>query len=142
MQGKTKRATTLSSQRKHAVPSGEDATCGPVGAAPAAFKGFTHRDCEYFPCHPGVRRPFNCLFCYCPLIERECPGPYQVFTGPGGEPRKDCSNCRLPHEGLAPAWHFVQRWLGAPPWRGAPQSRARIRAQAQVLRNSTGEGLS
>ena len=29
---------------------------------------FTHRECEYFPCHPGAEPDnFNCLFCYCPL---------------------------------------------------------------------------
>ncbi len=30
---------------------------------------FSHRSCEYFPCHPGADpENFNCLFCYCPSI--------------------------------------------------------------------------
>jgi hypothetical protein len=41
-----------------------------------AFKGFTNHECPFLPCHPGVKREFNCLFCYCPLIAYECPGPY------------------------------------------------------------------
>ncbi|WPL19315.1 Cysteine-rich small domain protein [Thiorhodovibrio winogradskyi] len=99
-----------------------------------AFKGFTHRACEYYPCHHGVRRAFNCLFCYCPLIERECPGPYRLFTDMRGTTRKDCSACRLAHDGIHPSWAFIQRWLDAPPFRGQPQSRARIRALSQALR--------
>ncbi|MBK1650109.1 cysteine-rich small domain-containing protein [Rhabdochromatium marinum] len=104
----------------------------------AAFKGFTHSQCEYYPCHRQVRRPFNCLFCYCPLIERECPGPYRVLTTAQSDTRnntrKDCSACRLPHDGIGPSWHFIQRWLTAPRWSGQPQSRERIRACSQALR--------
>jgi Zn-finger protein len=118
---------TVSSKLRH----------GKASAAQAAFKGFSHSDCEYFPCHGGVRRPFNCLFCYCPLIEHECPGPYRVFTDAQGEPRKDCSACRLPHDGIASSWHFIQRWLNAPRWRGIPQSRGRIRTQALALRQQS-----
>ena len=32
------------------------------------YTWFQNRECEYFPCHKGVREEeFNCLFCYCPL---------------------------------------------------------------------------
>ena len=32
------------------------------------YSYFSHRECEYFPCHPGADpENFNCLFCYCPL---------------------------------------------------------------------------
>ena len=32
------------------------------------YKFFSHRECEYFPCHKGADpERFNCLFCYCPL---------------------------------------------------------------------------
>ena len=27
---------------------------------------FANKDCEYYPCHPGLKE-FNCLFCYCPM---------------------------------------------------------------------------
>ncbi len=31
------------------------------------YTWFQNRECEYFPCHKGVREEeFNCLFCYCP----------------------------------------------------------------------------
>jgi len=49
----------------------------------AHFKGFTNTQCEFFPCHTGVENPeenFSCLFCFCPLVFLECPGPYEVFT--------------------------------------------------------------
>jgi hypothetical protein len=100
-----------------------------------AFKGFTHRDCEHYPCHTGVRRPFNCLFCYCPLYEHECPGPYRLFTNARGQARKDCSACRLPHQGYGPSWRFIQCWLAAPLWSGGRQSRARIHAIVRKLRD-------
>ena len=33
------------------------------------FKFFSHRQCEYFPCHQlkggMAEEDFNCLFCYC-----------------------------------------------------------------------------
>lgn len=103
----------------------------------AAFKGFTHRACEYYPCHGGVRRAFNCLFCYCPLNARECPGPYRLFTDARGQLGKDCSTCGLPHQGYSSSWGFIQRWLAAPPWAGGAQSRARIRANVRALRDQT-----
>ena len=40
---------------------------------------FTHRECQYFPCHEGVDPDeFNCLFCYCPLyaLGPECGGDF------------------------------------------------------------------
>lgn len=59
------------------------------------FKWYSHRQCEFFPCHGGADPDnFNCLFCYCPL--------YPLGTGCGGnftytDDVKDCSNCLLPH---------------------------------------------
>lgn len=79
-----------------------------------AYKGFTNRDCPFYPCHTGVKRAFNCLFCYCPLIAYDCPGPYQVYTDAYGMPRKDCTACRLPHDGYAASWAFIQKWLERP----------------------------
>ena len=57
---------------------------------------FTHRECEYFPCHPGAEPDnFNCLFCYCPLypLGAACGGSFVLL--PDG--RKDCSACLYPH---------------------------------------------
>ena len=57
---------------------------------------FSHRDCEYFPCHPGANpENFNCLFCYCPLyaLGPNCGGAFQYRDGGV----KDCSACLFPH---------------------------------------------
>ena len=60
------------------------------------FKFFSHKDCEFFPCHK-VKNPddFNCLFCYCPLyaLGDKCGGNFK-YTKNGV---KDCSDCLLPH---------------------------------------------
>ncbi len=58
---------------------------------------FSHRACEYFPCHAGVpEERFNCLFCHCPLyaLGETCGGEFS-YTQSG---IKDCSGCTLPHE--------------------------------------------
>ncbi|MEY8367489.1 cysteine-rich small domain-containing protein [Anaerovoracaceae bacterium 42-11] len=60
------------------------------------FKFFSHRECEYFPCHETKEtEQFNCLFCYCPLyaMGRDCGGNY-AYTSDGV---KDCSDCMIPH---------------------------------------------
>jgi len=60
------------------------------------YQFFQNRECEYFPCHCGVKtEDFSCLFCYCPL--------YALGDGCGGSFTyldngiKDCSNCTKPH---------------------------------------------
>ena len=61
-----------------------------------AYSFFSHRRCEYFPCHPtGASENFNCLFCYCPLyaLGRACGGNFR-YTEKGV---KNCSRCTLPH---------------------------------------------
>lgn len=61
-----------------------------------AYQFFSHRTCEYFPCHPGVTEAdFNCLFCFCPLyaLGEDCGGDY-IYTVSGC---KDCSGCSFPH---------------------------------------------
>jgi len=78
------------------------------------FKGFTNDKCEFYPCHTINRKDFNCLFCYCPLLAYECPGPYEVFTDKHGNLRKDCTNCALPHDGIQQSWNFIQIWLSNP----------------------------
>ena len=57
---------------------------------------FQNRDCEYYPCHPGVpEEEFSCLFCYCPLyaLGKRCGGDW-TYTARG---IKDCSHCDFPH---------------------------------------------
>ena len=63
---------------------------------PQHFRFFQNRQCEYFPCHPGVPEDsFNCLFCYCPLyaLGRRCGGSC-TYTENG---IKDCQQCTFPH---------------------------------------------
>ena len=58
---------------------------------------FENRDCAYFPCHRGMEgKPFNCLFCYCPLyaLGRGCGGSF-TYNDKG---IKDCSGCTYPHQ--------------------------------------------
>ena len=63
------------------------------------FKFFSHRQCEYFPCHQlkggMAEEDFNCLFCYCPLyaLGPDCGGNFS-YTESGV---KDCTRCTLPH---------------------------------------------
>lgn len=60
------------------------------------FKFFQHKECEYFPCHKGVKEEdFNCLFCYCPLyfLGDTCGGSF-TFTKSG---IKNCIGCIRPH---------------------------------------------
>ena len=61
------------------------------------YSYFSHKKCEYFPCHKGADpENFNCLFCYCPLyvLEDKCGGNF-CYTEKG---RKDCTNCLFPHK--------------------------------------------
>lgn len=60
------------------------------------YSYFSHRKCEYFPCHKGADpENFNCLFCYCPLyvLGSKCGGNFRYLKNG----RKDCSSCLYPH---------------------------------------------
>lgn len=60
------------------------------------YRFFSHRQCEYFPCHPTQNpEEFNCLFCYCPLyaLGDKCGGNFRYLENG----IKDCSACLLPH---------------------------------------------
>ena len=107
------------------------------------FKGFTNRQCEFFPCHGGIDpNEFNCLFCYCPLAFLECPGPYEVFTDANGLKRKDCSGCALNHNGIDRSWRFIQRWLEKPvKWTGLPQTERRMKSAMPVDHPRVGSKL-
>ena len=62
-----------------------------------SYRFFENRDCKYFPCHEGLES-FNCLFCYCPLYNKEhCPGKPE-YINCGGEKIKACTNCTFPHQ--------------------------------------------
>lgn len=72
-----------------------------------SYRFFANKACQYYPCHKGIEE-LNCLFCYCPLYEREhCPGtpeyivPGSRRAGEGEEeqiiPVKSCMNCTFPH---------------------------------------------
>lgn len=56
---------------------------------------FCNTDCEYYPCHPIENGDaFNCLFCFCPLYEKDdCGGDFVILENGV----KDCSACLLPH---------------------------------------------
>ena len=47
------------------------------------YTWFQNKECEYFPCHKGVREEeFNCLFCYCPLYRMpDCRGGFVMRGG-------------------------------------------------------------
>lgn len=60
------------------------------------YSYFSHRECEFFPCHPGADPDdFNCLFCYCPLymLGERCEGSFSYLDNG----IKDCSACLYPH---------------------------------------------
>lgn len=60
----------------------------------AAF--FRNHECEWFPCHKvNDDSNFNCLFCFCPLYNKEdCGGNFSYIANG----IKDCSNCLIPHK--------------------------------------------
>ncbi len=63
---------------------------------PEKFRFFSHRECEFFPCHEAKDTGrFNCLFCYCPLyaLGKDCGGKF-TYTEAGV---KDCTGCLIPH---------------------------------------------
>ena len=60
------------------------------------YKFCQNRNCEFFPCHQGVKEEdFNCLFCYCPLyaLGDTCGGNFTYLENG----IKDCSRCLKPH---------------------------------------------
>ena len=99
-----------------------------------AYMFFQNKECPFWMCHTGVEeKDFSCLYCYCPLAFLQCPGPYEVFTDKHGIKRKDCSACKLNHDGLERSWKFIQRWLEQPvTWDGSEQTERRMRAAVEV----------
>lgn len=101
------------------------------------FKGYSNIKCEFFPCHKGIKQEFSCLFCYCPLINYECPGPYKLYKDRRGNNRKDCSDCKLPHDGYEKSWSFIQKWLENPiTWDKTEQSVEKLK-RVNKLRNGS-----
>jgi hypothetical protein len=68
------------------------------------------------------------------LLDRECPGPYKIFTSKYGKESKDCSDCTLPHDGIVKSWKFIQRWIPiALPWAGGTQNQERIKRNTKYV---------
>ncbi|MBQ5473264.1 MAG: metal-binding protein [Lachnospiraceae bacterium] len=58
---------------------------------------FENRKCKFFPCHQ-MEGDFNCLFCYCPLYNKEkCPGSPE-YIEKSGKKIKSCVKCNFPHK--------------------------------------------
>ena len=58
---------------------------------------FENRQCKFFPCHK-LDGDFNCLFCYCPLYEKNpCPGTPTFIKKEEGRIIKRCTGCIFPH---------------------------------------------
>ncbi len=57
-----------------------------------SYKFFQNTACEYYPCHDLTE--LNCLFCFCPLYGKDCPGDYAILANGV----KDCSSCVFPHQ--------------------------------------------
>lgn len=54
-----------------------------------------NKECEYYPCHKSSF-DINCLFCYCPLYDTDCPGAYKMVDK-GDRVVKSCIDCTFPH---------------------------------------------
>ncbi len=62
-----------------------------------SFRFFENRKCKYFPCHEMPEgEGLNCLFCFCPLYNTDCPGDPR-FTEKDGRRIKVCTGCTFPH---------------------------------------------
>ena len=63
----------------------------------ASYRFFENKECKYFPCHKGLEE-FNCLFCYCPMYQKEnCPGNPR-YIEKGDRKIKVCTDCTFPHQ--------------------------------------------
>ncbi len=60
-----------------------------------SYHFFENKDCEYYPCHKTVAH-INCLFCYCPLYNMDCPGTYS-YIDKDNKHIKVCEECTFPH---------------------------------------------
>ena len=60
-----------------------------------SYKFFENKECEYYPCHK-TGSDINCLFCFCPLYDTDCPGNYR-YVDRGGKKVKSCIDCTFVH---------------------------------------------
>ena len=58
-------------------------------------KFFANEDCQYYPCHNCEQ--INCLFCFCPLYNLDCPGNPK-WVEKDGRRFKSCVDCCFPHK--------------------------------------------
>ncbi len=64
---------------------------------PDSSRFFANKACSYYPCHQDMEE-LNCLFCFCPLYQKEdCPGT-PVYKEKNGRRIKVCTNCTFPHK--------------------------------------------
>ena len=75
---------------------------------------FENRACRYYPCHEVENDEMNCLFCFCPLYEREhCPGKPEYINSGNCEflenGIKSCMNCTFPHK--AENYEIIMQFL-------------------------------
>lgn len=61
-----------------------------------SYRFFENKDCKYYPCHKGTEH-INCLFCYCPLYNMDCPGNYN-YIETEHKRIKECTGCTFPHK--------------------------------------------
>lgn len=62
-----------------------------------SYRFFANKKCKYYPCHKETAE-LNCLFCFCPLYNREhCPGNPKYITS-NGKTVKSCENCTFAHK--------------------------------------------
>ncbi len=59
-------------------------------------KFFANKECKFYPCHK-FDGDINCLFCYCPLYNLDCPGDYKIIDK-GDKKIKSCIDCTFPHD--------------------------------------------
>ena len=63
-----------------------------------SYRYFENRACKYYPCLEVENDEMNCLFCFCPLYEREhCQGNPEYINSKG-RVIKSCMHCTFPHE--------------------------------------------
>lgn len=73
---------------------------------------FQNTECEFYPCISGIDpKDFNCKFCYCPLyyLPIDCEGTYTLGIGESLPSLKDCSNCKIPHNGEDGLKHVLRK---------------------------------
>lgn len=102
---------------------------------------FANKDCEYYPCHPGLE-DFNCLFCYCPLNYVEhCPGNPEFIKTKDGRVIKNCMGCDFPHrpENYDIIINFVKKNMPVFPEKLLQKGRTAVQTELPEKEKDSGE---